>query len=178
MGVNCTVRAYPGVTEVHKAKHRGSILQEQFAPKDHMLGRLVLCCCLGLASTLLLPSTSGLRLAVNTRPRYTTAHATLPVDGLTQPLLPSLPLLLLADDVFKETFKAGMALALSGALSTILLGIIVNSKYSDVEASYFDAQDEAGASNIRDERVDEEVVNFFGDDLNPKDTERKEASQQ
>ena len=145
-----------------------------------MLGRLVLCCCLGLASTLQLPSAAGLRPASNAHARSTILQATLPVDGLTQPLsaVPSLPLLLLADDVFKETFKAGMALALSGALSVIVLGIIVNSKYSDVEASYFDAQDEAGAANVRDTSVDEEVANFFGDDLNPKEKEKKETPQQ
>jgi len=140
-----------------------------------MLGRLVLLCCLGLASTLHLSSIPGLRPAASTHARSTPVHALLPVDGLAEPLsaMPSLPLLLLAaDDVFKETFKAGMALALSGALSTIVLGILVNSKYSDVEASYFDAQDEAGATNLRDDSVDAEVADFFGDDLNPTEKEK------
>jgi len=79
---------------------------------------------------------------------------------------------LLADDPFFKTFVAGMSIAFAAILSTVFLGLIVRSRYSDIETSFFEAQDEAlDRAVAKQSGVDQTVSDYFGSDLNPREAD-------
>ena len=88
------------------------------------------------------------------------------------------PTLIAADDVFGKTFLAGMAIAAAAITSTVCIGVLVRSRYDEVEASFFAAQDEARSDSVaQTSLVDSDVADFYGDvDPTEDDTKRKGVS--
>ena len=89
--------------------------------------------------------------------RAPSPRASLPIDA---------SLLLAVDDVIGEVFMAGMAIAFATVGTTIFVGILVRAKYDDIEASFFEAQDEERARDSEEyarRGTDQAAKDFFGD---------------
>ena len=74
------------------------------------------------------------------------------------------PTVLVAEEIFGQVFLAGMSIALAGFGSTVLVGMLANANFDNVEKSFFEAQDEQlrkdAAASAPTER-DAAVVDFF-----------------
>ena len=79
-------------------------------------------------------------------------------------LLDGGPTVLVAEEIFGQVFLAGMSIALAGFGSTVLVGMLANANFDNVEKSFFEAQDEQlrkdAAASAPTER-DAAVVDFF-----------------
>mmetsp|Transcript_54944 Transcript_54944/g.126471 ORF Transcript_54944/g.126471 Transcript_54944/m.126471 type:complete len:152 (-) Transcript_54944:341-796(-) len=97
------------------------------------------------------------------RPHSSRLRSCVPVNTVATPIstLPS-TLLLAGDAFFGSVFAAGMSIAFASLATTLLVGLVVRSNYDEIEASFFDAQDEALEREASDaEQVDVEVRDFF-----------------
>ena len=129
---------------------------------------------LTLLLLLIISATRGLLLAPRVAPHVRAAAAAAPARAaapLRAPpcvalggLLDGGPTVLVAEEIFGQVFLAGMSIALAGFGSTVLVGMLANANFDNVEKSFFEAQDEQlrkdAAASAPTER-DAAVVDFF-----------------
>merc|ERR1719263_2418808 len=88
---------------------------------------------------------------------------------LDSSLVAQLPTTAIADGgnpLFSEVFLAGASIALASVVATVFVGILVRGNYDDLEASFFEAQDDSlEESAERDSRAEntDAARDFFGD---------------
>ena len=98
-------------------------------------------CCTQAAALLLRPAGFMALTQLRLRPRACSGGAVM----LDAPLVEQLPTLLVVDGnpLFSEVFLAGMSIALASVVATVFVGILVRGNYDDLEASFFEAQDDS-----------------------------------
>ena len=68
--------------------------------------------------------------------------------------------------LFSEVFLAGASIALASVVATVFVGILVRGNYDDLEASFFEAQEDSlEESREKDSRAEntDAARDFFGD---------------
>ena len=134
---------------------------------------------LTLLLLLIISATRGLLLAPRVAPHVRAAAAAAPAHATATRaaapprappcvalggLLDGGPTVLVAEEIFGQVFLAGMSIALAGFGSTVLVGMLANANFDNVEKSFFEAQDEQlrkdAAASAPTER-DAAVVDFF-----------------
>ena len=132
-----------------------------------MRGALLLILLVGVARSSLLhaPHASPhIRNAAAAAPARAAAPPRAPPCVALGGLLDGGPTVLVAEEIFGQVFLAGMSIALAGFGSTVLVGMLANANFDNVEKSFFEAQDEQlrkdAAASAPTER-DAAVVDFF-----------------
>ena len=106
-------------------------------------------CCSPAAALLLRPASLAALAQPRLAPRACSGGAVM----LDSPFVEQLPTLLVAIDegnkqaggnpLFSEVFLAGCSIALASVVATVFVGILVRGNYDDLEASFFEAQDDS-----------------------------------
>ena len=133
---------------------------------------LVWLCCSPAATLLLRPAGFAASAQARLRPRACSGGAVM----LDSPFVEQLPTLLVAieegnkqaggNPLFSEVFLAGASIALASVVATVFVGILVRGNYDDLEASFFEAQDDSlEESREKDSRAESSSAarDFFGD---------------
>ena len=110
-----------------------------------MSGRALLawlCCSTPAAALLLRPASVAALAQPRMAPRACSGGAVM----LDSSLVAQLPTTVIADGgnpLFSEVFLAGASIALASVVATVFVGILVRGNYDDLEASFFEAQDDS-----------------------------------
>lgn len=112
-------------------------------------------CCSPAAALLLRPAGYAALAQPRLAPRACSGGAVM----LVSPFVEQLPTLLVAfeavqkidegnkqaggNPLFSEVFLAGCSIALASVVATVFVGILVRGNYDDLEASFFEAQDDS-----------------------------------
>ena len=108
-----------------------------------MSGRTLLawlCCSTPAAALLLRPGSVAALAQPRMAPRACSGGAVM----LDSSLVAQLPTTVIADGpLFSEVFLAGASIALASVVATVFVGILVRGNYDDLEASFFEAQDDS-----------------------------------
>ena len=110
-----------------------------------MSGRALLawlCCSTPAAALLLRPGSVAALAQPRMAPRACSGGAVM----LDSSLVAQLPTTVIADGgnpLFSEVFLAGASIALASVVATVFVGILVRGNYDDLEASFFEAQDDS-----------------------------------
>ena len=110
-----------------------------------MSGRALLawlCCSTPAAALLLRPASVAALAQPRMAPRACSGGAVM----LDSSLVAQLPTTAIADGgnpLFSEVFLAGASIALASVVATVFVGILVRGNYDDLEASFFEAQDDS-----------------------------------
>ena len=111
-----------------------------------MSGRALLawlCCSTPAAALLLRPGSVAALAQPRMAPRACSGGAVMLDSSLIAHLPTTTAIADGGNKLFSEVFLAGASIALASVVATVFVGILVRGNYDDLEASFFEAQDDS-----------------------------------